>query len=869
MMRSRAPGMALAVLLGAALAPVVAQESGPAESPAVAIERAVWEAVDRSGSAELVLETGQGASIPDDPLARGLAAALFEQARGRGDAAREAMLAALRQPPNGAGPVERASLQAAVVLALLDVGVDTRARQLFAGSSEPILELGHAAVLAREARCVEALAIVERVRSAFPPAAEPILLAAETLARCDGHDAALSWLLGVARGTRAEETPPRVMLAVGQRLFEVGDLGAAEFWCDRATAEAGAHAAYRHQASLCTAAARAQNGRLPSSRVAFLEARLATLRDAARPLAVRGEAGLGAAWMAVASPDPSLARRGLEILDEMSVLRLAEAQEESARALRALALARIERLEDASRTISAMRADPRLDPRLPWLKLLVQGSIAQRLGDAATARTSYLRVIDEGSRLGFRDLAAAAALADAEQALRTAAPLAVVERAIEAMRLFPAREVLDISPFVDPALPRRALEIALAADGLIPPVDAEGGRRVLLADRLRHALDGVPDAPLRFPDVTRHLADRDAALSLFLIGESRSYGFLVESSGLREVELLSGDALHRDLAAFLAEDARGFAPPSSFGGRLAANLVGFTGSETAMLVVPDGFLAAVPWVGLLSTSRGLAADPGEEMRVPPSVLPSLAELVRPPVPPRALAENVPRLAYLVASPADATSPTAPERLGRFESVVTADIAPGAIATELGRGGDLLHVDLPLVSAGASARESVFALKDGAALASAPASMTLAQLVEAAREPTLVTIAVRRGWGRVPESAIRAGGRAIEAGADVAIVAVIPEGLDEKTLWDDLYGALARGETIADAVTGALENAPAQPHPFLQAIGDGSLRLRPQPPRLWPFWLALGLGLTILAVSIARTLRKKRDPFDEEPPEEPA
>lgn len=849
-----------------------------ADEAATQVEDHVWTKIEEHGSAEVLAEVGDVAEGLDGDLQIALARTLAARARGRDADALQIISAALREVDAPASSPSSASLAGALLVHLVDIGARRADRALVARSSDAVFEVAHASLLARDDRCREAVSILQRVIPTLPAVTGPQLLVAQTYARCERPGEALAALSGI--GDSGEAPRARVALEAGLQLMRIGEAASAARWCTRAERARDATAMVRHEAASCVAAANALRGVLPRAAEAYTRARLAEMRDPLVPNSRRAYAGLAAAWVAVSDLDPARSRQALETLGEMSVLPLTGVQTSSMRLLEAFAHARLEQTERVTRILAEQRRARSRDPRLDALGSLVEAESAIRSGDSSAAAAALQSARDAAERARAPELIAAAALADAALASRFSPQAVVAERVEQALSEWSADRLLQPgSPFVDPTFPRRAMELAMSA-GWESAQDSElvASRMLNQSERMRDAMAGLPPearSDLDAADLRRHLADRDASLAVYVIGATRVFAWILEPAGVRALDLPPGAELFDQLAPQLVPTSDGFiGAPTSWATRYVGDLLGGIGGESAILVVPDGFLAGLPW-GAIGSSMARTLDEGQETPVPPPVvLPSLRAMVTPTISAALDADGGLSLTVLTAGTPSwslvAGEQNLPGALSSLEMVDAGARGRPGIQGAINRGQEMLHVELPLLAAGRDEDAAVFGLESVEGQASAPATLSLGDVGDAVGTSHLVVVAPPAGWARSPEAGVGVAGQLLDLGARTVLVALLPEDDPQaEALWRAFYGELAKGNTKEEAFLAALDVYGGGSMPFMQLVGDGGTRVAPAPPPRAPFWAAVGGGALILLVIAYRVFRRRRDPFEVEPPPEEA
>jgi hypothetical protein len=841
--------------------------AGPASADvAAAIELAVARSIGERGTAGGLGVSALPADLVGRPLERALADALIARADGRTAAARRTIEQALAELESGAIEQPEPAVEAALLELLLEVAPPAAAGGLAAGSERVLFELAHAMHLAAADRCRQAGPILARRLGDVPASAAAARLGARALVTCGRADDALGWLWSQ---TPAGVGPvdPALAAAAGEILLQIGDHAAASRWCGEAAQRFEQASPRRHGAAACAAAADALRGLMPAALVRWVEARQAQSDDRAVAPDRRVFAGMAAAWAAAWASDPALARQALAILDRLEALPLDGVQVGEMRGLRAIALARLDRTEAAEAVLARAQPGQETDAAGRALYDVARAELLLRQGDAQAARAAAVRAEQMAREVGAVGLAAQAALSVARvDALGDATVASVLEQVEGGLRRWSPAVLTDERPFDDPAFPRRAAELVIDS-GWVESEDRQllSGRLVTQAQQLLDVIAGAgrTAAVPEVEDVRRYLAARGAALLLCLVGETRTFAWLVEPGGLRAEELPAGSALHDALVARGVGPWRGDVLDPDAARQLVRQLHPALGAEARLLVVPDGFLLELPWSSAFAAGR----EPGAGAPLP-AILPGLTGVTRPPLP---VARQVQELSFIGLFP-----PRAGEVAGNFAGLgplasfrmvsVTGEPEPGALLGGA-QARRVLHLGLPLLAGGAGPQQVLFALRDREQLAREPRVLPLSRILAAPRGVELVALAPRHGWAAGPASAVHAAGASIDQGVRSAIVAVPPAGVtlaaDEP--WRQLYAEIARGRTLSHAVAATLARRGTPLH--LQLVGEADIALLVPVSREWPFWTALGAAGVVVVLALWLALRRPRDPFQIEPPEE--
>ncbi|RMG45827.1 MAG: hypothetical protein D6718_06460, partial [Acidobacteria bacterium] len=585
-------------MLGAAVVALGAASQAPAapRPPDLAVLEAVSEAV----------ATGRQPPPAEGDLPSALASALVARASGREERTVRLALEAIRstEPPE---PGEsRAAFEAALWLTLLAADPAPEVRAELAARGGPIGDAVFALLQAREERCTRA---VESADALAASAEGPLpRLLAEVYRRCGRIPDALALL------RRADSGDPRIQREIGWTLLAAGDAPSAAVWCHRAAAGMRGLPSERHEAERCAAVADALAGRMPSAREEYAAALEDWFRDPLAPAPARRNAGLAAAWVRLSAGAPEDARRALAIVEELEGNRDARSDPRLP-AIRAMALAATERDAAAVRELARARG-------AGCLHLFASGFVAARQQDGVAASAAYGRAAACARAEGNALLAAAVGVELAELAAKEGRPQSArhhVEEALADWSVGPFADPLG-APLADPGLPRRAIDVALSALRAAPG-GAESAEAVTVAERFRLALAGDEREPLDPGRLRRHLAARNGALLYLVVGEDRTFAWLVEPGAVLSTELPSGS----ELAERLSESAEAEPPATA----IVGNLLGGLSAGSALLVIPDGLLAGVPWhdLAVIEPTTGARRPLGETFEL--TLMPGLAEALAP------------------------------------------------------------------------------------------------------------------------------------------------------------------------------------------------------------------------------------------------
>ncbi|MDQ7086931.1 MAG: hypothetical protein Q9Q13_03345 [Acidobacteriota bacterium] len=705
------------------------------------------------------------------------------------------------------------------------------------------------------------------------------MMVAEARALCDQRLAALGVLHRFAAGRESAEVDPRVALRAGEWLLALEDEPSAAYWCSLVADLVSGNPRLQYRAAVCKASAQSLLGRLPAARVALVAAHERAMASPVVDLAVRRQAGLDAAWVLVRTRQAAEARRALDVLNRVASLDPDAETLRTIEVLRALALAHLERPGEARRALQragAAAGDPL------WMTLLgaIAGSwVDLQQGDDVSASSRLSRAADLARAAGSSRWLAVVEMDRAVQARWGGRrPLAKVH-AQAALAAWPGAGMPG-ERLVDPVLPRRAIELSLAS--AVPQKVESSARseaRLEEAEKVRTTLDPAlrlaaggweADASR----IRRYLAARNTGLIYFAIGESRTFAWLMEPGITRAVELPAGDRLF-EAAESLAVPAPPTAVVEAASRTLLGGLLDGYSAESGLMICPDGFLSAVPWGGLVPP-EGARARP-DQRRLDGSMQVALVASLGGVIDPAGtrvrlerekagflalVNESVPGLPGTSLDLSEAFAPA--QVLGPAP-----DLAARARRSLRGLGG-VVHLALPLLAAGQGTGEIVLLLPGGRKDAE-PATTSCEDLFEIGEGPSLVALAPAGGWARHPASWVRVAMRVAALGARAALVPLADlEPRDGKIFWPAFYRALGRGQSKIEALKAArneLLTVSGESTVEFSFIGYGDTRVVAAPRVEWPFWASLGAGLLVLALVVARALWPRRDPFDEEPPEE--
>lgn len=829
----------------------------PAATPGDAawqVEERISRDIRQAGTAALVKQPLPPPPLTDHPLARGLAAALWWRARGDESQAFKAAAAALA----GSAEPEEISLRAALLLEALEMGTPPAGSPLRPGLEKDWAGLAVAARAAAAGDCPRAEPLLEglgREVLADPASAR---LAAWSLERCARGGDALAVLVRAVEN-RAEKIPdPRLALAAGEILLRRGDPEGALAWCSSAADAGNGLPRIRLRAGVCAACAEAARGVLPAGRQAYIEVRRRQLLEPALPLKERIHAGAAAAWTALGDQTEEGAGVAQEILAAMDVFPLSGADRQMWTALRALCALELNRLGEARELLDGL--SPFAGIREEALASFVEGRFRQRQLDAVAASAAWSHAAESAALAHAPELEAAILAARAADAADEPDPNRARFLVRQALERWPAGGPQGATtPFADPAFPRRIVEKALLASWYGEnPNPREAGRLIGDLEGMRLALAGRGGGSAEIPEkdrLERHLASRDAVLALWLIGESRVFLWLADPSGV-EGRVLGG--------------------PSDLQPRMEAGGA-WPGLEEALrrfprgvqlFIVPDGFLWNAAWNGL-----PLLAPPG---RSPislrdyfrPAVVPSLFQVVAPDDVAAPARREGPRfLALTPRGTGERLAQTAGEQRAGFSSFrVMSGLKEEwpEVERRIAHGLTVLHLGLPLLSGGASGEAVEWELTFPAEDAGYPAALSLETLLEGHGPIRLATLSSAGPRTLSGASQVRAAGHLVEHGISAALV--FPPGRtpeDSVDIWRPFLERLAGGDAVGQAMKGISHAAGAE---FI-LVGNADARVLSPPRAAWPFWAASGAGVFVLFLVALRWLKRRRDPFAVEPPEE--
>lgn len=865
------------LLVAVATALAMGPAAGQGESKVLEVERRVAVAIESAGSAELISSSAVIAGLAPDPAVRALAASLLARAKGTPSTATSRLLAVLRHRQ----PEASDEMTAALYRELLRVGPGSAGRAFLAEEGGPLRTAARAADLARRGRCEEALESARSVAAAMPLEAESRLLLAGAFSTCEQPVAALQILEPLVDGSHHTRTDLRVAIRVGELLLDAGDEDSAAYWCRIGRDLVGANEDLIRRSSICLASADAARGLLPSGRDTFIAAQRRALGRAELAKETRVRAGISAAWAALRRRQPAAAREALGMLESLRALRGDLEYRQGAAYLEAMALVTLERGPEARRVLATARL-PRGAPA--WLQVVAaisQSWSHRQLGDEVAASTALTQAAETARRSRLAALMSEVEMDRAVAAKQAGRRGAAHAHARAALESWPGPGLgEDEGAFLfDPALPRRALQLAMERSvGAGTTAEGREKARLEIAEQLRAALEpglqlsgeAAPVRPLR---VQRYLASRNAGLVYFLIGETRSFGWLLEPGSIRAIDLPSGDELLTALGGLV----EGGSSPAA--GRRAANLllgglVDSYAAEDGLMVCPDGFLSGLPWAALPPPEgMRLAERPARlDQMMDVSVVACLGAIVDPAG--TRLREDRKEEGFVaLVSRGLAGFPGVDFKVRGFSPAFALGPGPGlaGLARQKVRvHGGVVHLGLPLLAAGGRTGEVVMeALGDSEN--GLPAVLTLEDLFEVGRKSDLVAMAPSGGLSVTGVSRLRAAFRVVALGGRTALVPLSP--MDEQQagiFWPAFYRYLGRGESKAEALNrarGELLRHWGEHATEFSLVGYADAHVVSPVKETWFFWTFLGAGLGILAIVLIRALWPRRDPFDLEPPDE--
>ncbi|MFN7964840.1 MAG: hypothetical protein U0V87_04015 [Acidobacteriota bacterium] len=750
-------------------------------------------------------------------------------------------------------------LQALAELKATPVGLDPAAALLL----RPLL-------VAATGQC-EGFEVLRDASSANTIEESLVLARAET--KCGAYRSALLRTAGVI-GDRTPDDPAvplEALLVYGQIQARLGDDDNAALWCGAAAQRAAGLPSIQHPAALCAAAADARRGILPEARDRYITACEATANEPWLPPASRLAAALSGAWSVLNSDLAARGARAVALLQTAQSLPSGADDRRLITPLLGLAALAQGRNAEAERIVKTRPTDA--DAATSLLRGMVEAHWTENAGTASVAQQQFESVAKQALAVQQYELA----LAAATQASRIAQRMAVNERAhailLDTLSEIP-RSRLDrsTSVLVDPAVVRRAWQslarVELGSSKSVNESVAAGLLEHIEWLRLRLAGESITRQRSASVETTRRfLASDDSALLVYMIGETQTYIWRVESTGLVLRILAPGDELFR-IAGPLARGEDGDRPDPravALHGGLPHDLrVGET-----LLVLPDGFLYGIPWGALPPPPDDQQAQrfaDAYDAVVAPSmraICAPMGLLARDPDAPLGFLGLVVEGDGALPDPGN----SALRRFDRYERVRVTGASLGG-PTIVDDDAAVLHVSLPLIAATLDNDPlfGVTAARPGSALL----PLTLGQTYRK-RIPDLITIASATGPVAAPASRVRAAALAVERGSRSAIVSLHGHtGSDSAEIWGRLYADLARGRLNTKAVARLArreEESRAIGAHGLVVVGRGSSRVvEPEQPG-WPFWLLIGLAGGIVAVAIWRLRRRTADPFTVEPPDE--
>ncbi len=865
----------------------LARGQSPEAVPELVVERLVAAEVARTGVVRTIPGQAFRDAVPGVERASVLARALQQQIRGDRAGVQETVISFLTHGGEGDAP----DLVASLFRVWLDSGVDRDGRVVLVGLGAEGRALGpiaRALDLAQSRRCADAVELLDKPGRSPPTAIEAVVLEARTWTICAEPARALA-VLAHARDARAASSPheppgfagskevlarsldPRLTLAAGQTLLRAGDADSAATWCRMATGASEGLPRLRHAAAMCSAAADALRGLLPSARDALVDACGAALDDPALPLAQRREAGWRAAWVATRSGRPEAASLALAFLTRLDALATTARARRTHRYLRVIALTILERQIEAKRELRRAGRS-RNDPELEILSRLASSRLLRGEGDAVAASTELTEAVALARREGLTALLASIAFDRAELARWEGRRRLAQRYAIDALEAWPGEFVEGRwRVYADPSFARRAMQFALVQGDIAPGLGGARASGLLTLAAEMHALfegrvlgdDLRPDAAR----VRRQLAARNSGLIYYLIGETKSYAWLVDPGGVRVVELAAGDELFRRFVEAQQKD-RSIASSSLLRREYFGVLLDGYTANAGLMICPDAFLAGMPWAEIesaegrpLGTTYALSIVASLESVVDPSGA-SLRDRSRG----SGLLAVIPRGRNALLSRAPL-----PGFGTFFDPFTLLEVGAGDLPEIAGSyrrsPPSILHMALPLEAAGRAVGGALFALPPRGP-GRVEGVFSFKDVFRADLECDLLVLSPPSGWSVAPASRARAGFSAVEGGARAAVVplrALLPAAADE--FWPRYYEALHRGLSKVAAVAAARAALPQRTLPGFQVVGQADTQLRAVPAPRWPVWAALGGALALILIVIMRLTWRRSDPFDVEPPEE--
>jgi hypothetical protein len=865
----RVLALVLVVLAGAGphATRLEASEAGEEDlSPALRTERLVAEAAARNGGAGMVGSPAGLNGLPGDPLAGALAEVLVELARGREARALDAGLDALEATSPGETSAE---LRAALVEHLVSAGLDDRGRRWLLEGQDPVAQAGWALQLALDGRCDAAATRADHLVDQPPEPIAARLMVARALQECSAPAGALALMHATARG--ASRGDPRVALQLGRLSFDLGDPDSSRWWCQRALADGRSFPSVGLPARVCLAAADALRGVLPAGRRELMEAWHDMSGAPSVSARQRRDATIGGVWIAVSSGDPEAARWALDVIERADGIPGIE-REDMLPVLRAMALVTLERVREARRALSRVRAGTG-SAELAVVEHLAEARILLRENDEVAASTRLGEAADEARRSIRQDLTALVEMERARLAQWTGRQPAVRMHAMGALRAWREGAVSPTrQPLIDPVLPRRALEWAVAEDWTTAP---RGRRAEVLLEVAAEAQRALSPSPLGVDEVVdpgrvrRLLAARNASLLYYALGESRSFAWLVEPSGVRGVELPAGGELARRAGLV---DGRRQDPLTSVEG-LYGGLLETVRPGSSLMIRPDGVLYSLAWRGLPAPTMWRADDPTLGQAVTLAVVPDLDTAVDPRRTPVVEAQGRRQVFAVFPGGRGASA-------GGFTETPAGSVQWNAIRLDRGvassrlstirQGEGVLFLSLPLLSAGHDGSGVLFGLPGGGDRR-VQRPLALDELISPRSRYQLICLAPDPVWPSPPGARARAAAEATRLGVRTVVLPLTDIGQSLRTgFWSRFLDRVGRGDGEAEALMAAAPRTSdgGREHlPEFLLVGQANQVVAERGGADWRFWVPLAAGVLLLAAVVLRAVWPKRDPFDVEPPEE--
>ena len=843
------------------------------------VERIVARAVAAAGASTEV----EAIEIPDLPQgsdARSFADFLLARVRGADTLAQQVALEALRRQQTE----DRKNVWLGSMLSLLpteDIAPDLRLE--VARGVSPLHQAAHAAFLAREGQCRRASEVASGLASKSSLDPSTAVLVAGAYVGCRLYAEALQML----EPLRSNPDLLRVRLLAGESLLALGDFASASRWCGEVAEKSAGLPTLIHPAKRCVAAADALRGIMPRGRLEYIEACRDEMEDPAVMRTRRVDAGLAAVWVTLSGRVPGAPRRILDLLTRLERIDISSSSRTAGEMLALLSQAGLDIVPPKSRIAAATQISAAESP-VPTLAWMVESLRAALSADDPGASVAMARAEEAARSFEAFELLAAVHYERARMARRDGNDSLArihVRKALE--NWLKSEFPFSRTPFFDPGLPRALLETAVeiglqgadfsgaTAGDILPQIEYE--KRLISDGRVEAG--SIPG----LAEIRQQLASVDGTLIYYVIGETKTFAWRVEPTGSHGRVLPAGDVLFDAVGeGGIAEEVLG-------------TLVGSLAKDRILVISPDGFLGGLSWRDLETPNILSALSGALSTETQITIVPSLRKFIN-----VSIGQVTPKGTAKVLVMAERRPPFSDDPgetwFDRFGLSRSPDFSFLEFSAEnksrvqgaAHRDHAVLHLRAPLLASGRGDAGFVVGLYGRLAAsqgrrglgrgnlaregAHVRGHLDLNELLGSSIGGALIVLDVSSGWATNPESLAAAAARLVDHGAFAAVVPLTPWPEDvRETFWKKFYAGLNQGdvvlEALASSVDGMRSDLGGSPSTSIGYTGSVDLRLAEDRRMVLAFWIPFGLGAAILVVTLLLALRKKKDPFDIEPPEE--